>query len=101
MGACFEIGFIKAENDTDLKRMYGEYIQELKWEYGHQAYNGTWSTLCGVKIVPDPYPDIKFNRAKQEKLEEWIADHADKWEYALAIFIPERKVYIVGGWCSE
>lgn len=50
MGACFQMAHF---HETDAKKLYKKFLdyqEELRYEHGHDSYNGTMSNSNGLNI---------------------------------------------------
>ena len=84
--------------EKKFKKLFRDQQKHDLAHYGDQdGYNGSWSTIPGVRIVSDPFPERKHWTAKKKRdVMEWIYDHTEKWESAKAV--KTNKSYLVGGW---
>lgn len=94
MGACSDSIVIEAGSIKELKSKFGDLQEELAYLHGH-SYSGTLAECSGIRVVTPCCPETE-----KDKILEWIYDHAEKWEEALAVEI-EEGVYLVGGICSS
>ena len=96
MGANLQIMTVETSVREDVKKAFRQRKEEDLYEYGHDAYSGTFGTLDGLDFYHrevDSYATAK----------EIIADKTEKWGNALAVPVKEgsKFYYVVGGWCAE
>jgi hypothetical protein len=75
----------KADQDTD------------RYENGH-SYSGGIGMCSGIKNANQPI------FATEKAADDWVSEHAEKWEAALAVQFKNEKgeiLWFVGGWCSS
>ena len=96
MCACSNFMTIKTTDRNEIKKEFKEYVEECIYEYGHSCYNGTFSTCSGLTITVKTFEDEREAR-------DYILDHTEKWEDALAVTIKSDKgdYTLIGGWCAE
>jgi hypothetical protein len=51
MGASFNTMTVKFCKADELKKIYNNEIENLRYEYGADPYNGTFTTCSGLKIT--------------------------------------------------
>lgn len=94
MGANFEC--YKSDFDTkdEVISEFNVICNQARHDYGHAGYTGTFAEA----------PGIDFPRGRQKTTEkeakEWLVEHAEKWEDALAVPLIGGG-YLVGGWFSS
>jgi hypothetical protein len=66
------------EAEAIIKEAFDKKHDNDAYEYGHGGYSGSFAEIHGVTVV-----DKTFNTSYDA--DEWIADHAVKWENALAV----------------
>jgi len=101
MGACFNIATTK---EKPTQEWYDELIRQAEYECGHAGnYTGSFAEAIGTLGFPTTETFASFQDA-----EEWLGDHAEKWEPALAV--PFKDVsedgtngihWAIGAWCSS
>ena len=91
---------IKARTEKALGKKFLDLQKECEYYHGHDPYNGTWSTMHGILIKKDPFPERKrWTKKKYNDVLEWIWDNTNKWDNAYAIKTP--KGYLIGGWAAS
>jgi hypothetical protein len=87
MGANFQTVQVRETDDKKLRKWFQTYQEELRYEYGHEAYNGTMSNCAGLSI------DTEHLFCNDSEAHDYIIDRTDKWGSALAVrvFVPTRK----------
>ena len=89
--------FIKTKSEKVFKKKMDELFERERQYHGSDPYSGSWATIDGVRIVSDPFPEMKkWTKKKVEKVEEWLLDNTQKWEPAKAV--KTSTGYIVVGW---
>ena len=89
---------IRTGVEKKFLRMFNAIQESERREYGSDPYSGSWATIPGVRIVPDPFPQMKkWTNKKKNLVWEWIFDNTEKWEKAKAV--KANGCYLVGGWC--
>ncbi|MCD6436357.1 MAG: hypothetical protein J7L15_08255 [Clostridiales bacterium] len=94
-----EILKVDTNKGETLKSVWREYIDSLYHQYGHDSYNGTFTTCDGgsVKIA---YLPSTVNIANEEDIWEWLDENCEKWESAKAIktFVEKGiETWLIGG----
>ena len=90
MGADFQTYKVRAKTKTDLKAKYNELVDEAVYEYGHSGYSGTIKEGSGLKILSIELP--------KSEAEDYINNHAKKWEETLAVKIKDTEDdWLLGG----
>ena len=84
MGANFQTmilpgGMIRNE----VKKRFARGTQECRAEYGHDPYNGTWSTCSGLSFENKTFDS-------EDDAYEWLMDRAQKWDDALCVTVKEK-----------
>jgi hypothetical protein len=82
--------------ESQIEKAFKEAQDDGLHEYGHNPYNGTFSTIDRVKITDLVFDDFT-------KAHEYCLDNAEKWEYALAVFFKTGIGQIhtlVAGWAA-
>lgn len=86
-------------NSTDkevIKKEFRARQAEDEYEYGHNPYNGTFSTLSGIEISSRVFDN-------EDKAYEYVFENTNKWGNALAVTVKEenKEPYtIIGGWAA-
>ena len=93
-------GFLNFES-TDreqVQKEFSEYRQECLYEYGHNAYSGSFATLQDTLIFNSrEFTDVR-------EAEDYILNNTEKWGNAMACTIKEegKEPYtLVGGWLAK
>jgi len=86
MGASFVDRSYKGKLTRDqIKKEFDAQVIEDRDYNGHQeGYSGDWQTLNGVRLDDD----VIF--ANERDASEYVADHSDKWEHAVAVYFHEK-----------
>lgn len=96
MGAIFITMRVDSTNKSNVKEAFKERVDEDIYEYGHNCYNGTFSTMEGLSLS-----DKEFTDANEAR--EYISDNTEKWENALAVTVKEdgkEPFTLIGGWAA-
>lgn len=98
MGAT-NVSFTMAgdSNTKEVRERFDEIREECLYEYGHDPYNGTFSTIRDIKFSSETFDDI-------EKAEDYCLEKAEKWEYAIACKYKDKNgklMWLVAGWAAE
>ena len=96
-----EILTVDTNKKQTIQSVWREYIEELYYMHGHDAYNGTFTTCSGFKIgsLPD---DIDIT--DQNAVLGYLWDNTEKREEALGIMVEEKEgiqTWVIGGWAAE
>ena len=97
MGACSLFMTVKTTDRNEIEIAYKKRVEDDIYNYGHDAYNGTFSTTEGIKIE-----NITFKDEKEAR--KYILDNTEKWGKALAVTIitnNNEKYTLIGGWGAE
>ena len=72
-------------------------MEQAIYDFGHNPYNGTISTTCGIKLV-----DHNLFMTDNEAV-EWLQRHCQKWgEVEVAeVRDDDGFHYIAGWWAAE
>ena len=92
MGACFNTSIFPLCSAAELKIEYKNLIEELHYEYGHQPYNGTFTTCDGLLITNEKFESV-------DDAEDWLMEYTDKWGVVKAVQADGK--WVLGGWCAE
>jgi hypothetical protein len=87
MGACFNTARFKGGSDKDLKSEWNRYVENLRYDHGHDPYSGTFATKNGLSVN-----DKMFFKTMQEA-EQWLVEQTSKWDNPIAVkvFCPNKK----------
>lgn len=96
MGAIFESRTVQACGESELKKAFGEIVQEDEEEYGDDGYTGSFAEATGLSIKNKVFEDRK-------SAENWIADNSEKWGPAVAVQYKTGSdwEWLIGGWFSS
>jgi len=98
MGASFISRAIQETERPQITKKFNEIVDACIYEYGHNSYNGTFSTMEGLTIKIDKvFPT-------RDSAEDYIADNTEKWGNAMAVTVKEdnKEPYtLIGGWAAE
>lgn len=98
MGANFVSLSIRAPDQIAACRIFEEAQRRCRYENGH-SYSGGIGMADGLKFLAWVF------ETKQEA-DDWLADHAEKWEAALAVRVAPKDPTVepywrIGAWCSS
>jgi stress-induced morphogen len=99
MGAHNYEAFIQGQDEAKFVKEFNAAIQQSRYEDGHSSYSGGIGTLQGVKVVSDPFPNMKWTQKKKNLVYDHLLNDAEKWEYALAV--KTTKGFIVAAWLAS
>jgi len=98
MGASFISRAIQETERPQITKKFNEIVDQCIYEYGHNSYNGTFSTMEGLTIKIDKvFPT-------RDSAEDYIAENTEKWGNAMAVTVKEdnKEPYtVIGGWAAE
>jgi hypothetical protein len=93
MGASF-VSFKMKGAQADIRRRFADAQEQDRYENGH-SYSGGIGMASGLRFVASSFDDEK-------NAEDWLVDHAQKWEEALAVRLNGKPdEYVIGAWCSS
>lgn len=88
MGACFITETFDGKlSEKELEKRYNERVDQLTYEHGTDAYNGTFSTLSGIRIETRVFDS-------RESAEEHLSKRCQKWEHAIAVKFKDRRAAV-------
>lgn len=95
MGACF--GSQTLPSNTKLNLWYRKAVEQAIYDFGHDPYNGTISTTCGIKLADHSL----FNT--DDEAVEWLKDHCQKWGQVQVVKVGMHTSfhYLAGWWAVE
>ena len=96
MGAWFDSITIRSTEEKEVLRYFKRYCENAAHEDGH-SYSGRLNMCPGVEFI-----DKTFDSYKDAN--EYVIEHAVKWENALAVKYKDRNgsiVTFIGGLCSS
>ena len=97
MGACFQTMTLPGNMlRNEVSKAFSDKQAHCLHQYGHDPYNGTWSTCRGLA-----FPSKTFDSV--DAACDWIEEHAQKWDNALCVTAKEGGVvsWVIGAWCAE
>lgn len=85
MGACFNTYVLRSKDEKALHGDFRRLQDDLTYEYGHDAYNGTLATCRGLGIASKKF-------CIRREAEDFIMNNTEKWSNALAVslFTPKK-----------
>lgn len=99
MGANF-VDFVAGGTEARVRKVFAEAQEQSWYESGH-SYSGEIGMASGIEFPKvEPFASEKAAR-------EWLEDHCEKWEAALAVRIPSagrkghRHWWLIGAWCAS
>jgi hypothetical protein len=79
MGATFISKTLEGNlTQNQVRDKFKEIQAQCRFEHGHDAYNGTFSTVGSIEIVTRTFDTV-------ESAEEWLNDNCEKWASAKAV----------------
>jgi hypothetical protein len=85
MGACFHTEVFDGKlTPKELEKAYNDRVESLRDEYGSNAYNGTFSTLHGIKV------DARVFETQREA-DDYLDGVCEKWGSAIAVKYKDRR----------
>lgn len=97
MGSCEKTMTLDGKlTEEQVKQKFYDLQEEDRDEYGRDPYNGSFSTMNGIKVTSKQFTD--WNKAT-----EYILDNTEKWGNALAVKVDadDHDYWLVGGWAAE
>ena len=71
-------------SEWDVLQKFEAIKEDCVYEYGHDPYNGTWSTIETIKFDKKEFDN-------DDDAQKYCLDKAQKWDYAIAVKV-HRKV---------
>jgi hypothetical protein len=98
MGANF-VSYRRFGTRDEIKVWFEREQEQDRYENGH-CYSGGIGMARGIRFVEATVFD------DERQAEEWICDHAEKWEAAIAVPLRKRRgdgtpAWMIGAWCSS
>jgi hypothetical protein len=96
LGANFNFLTAKDMPQAELTRKFDDLRQRDLIENGN-SYSGSWGMAQGLAFRSEHF-------ASEAAAEEWLSEHAEKWEAALAVTYTDaggQERYAIGAWCSS
>jgi hypothetical protein len=85
MGAHFHTEVFDGKlTPKQLEKAYNDRVENLRDEYGSNAYNGTFSTLHGIKV------DARVFETQREA-DDYLDGVCEKWGNAVAVKYKDRR----------
>lgn len=85
MGACFHTEVFDGKlTPKELEKAYNDRVESLRDEYGSNAYNGTFSTLHGIKVDTAVFET-------QREADDYLHNVCEKRSNAVAIRYKDRR----------
>lgn len=79
MGAVLHCEVVDGKlNESELRKWFANYVDECRYQYGNDAYNGTFSTLSGITIEHRVFENHDAARS-------YLDQKAQKWGDAIAV----------------
>ena len=105
MGAHNEAETIKVDTNKGetFRGLWKEYISSLYHQYGHDNYNGTFTTCDGGAVSTVTLPP-EVDKTDENAVFYWLWDNTEKWECAKAVKVSDVdgiETWHVGGWAAE
>jgi len=86
MGACFVTEVFDGKfTPKELEKAYNNRVEDLRSEYGSNAYNGTFSTLHGIHVEKSRVFQT------QREAEDYLDGTCEKWGDAIAVKYKDRR----------
>lgn len=93
MGACFINGWLEGKNEVEARKKFADLQERCRYMYGHDPYNGTWSTTS-----------LTFENKVFDTLTEanYYAEDQTMKREAVAVRIKGRDDgWYIAGWAAE
>jgi hypothetical protein len=85
MGACFHTEIFDGKlTPKELEKAYNDRVENLRDEYGSNAYNGTFSTLHGITVGNRVFET-------QREADDYLDGVCEKWGNAVAVKYKDRR----------
>jgi hypothetical protein len=85
MGACFHTEVFDGKlTPKELEKAYNSRVEDLRSEYGSNAYNGTFSTLHGIHVETRVFET-------QREADDYLDGVCEKWGSAIAVKYKDRR----------
>jgi len=97
MGAVFITKTFNTTSCLEVEKSFETFVKNCKRMYGNNPYNGSFSTMSGLRNSSKVFSD-------RIEAERYIEDNTEKWGCALAVEVREenKKPYtLIGGWAAE
>lgn len=93
MGASFVTTRLGADDKAQAKAAFERLQDKDRYDNGH-SYSGGFGMVIGLKFTFETFADERVAH-------EWLANHAGKWDYALAVKITGKPGWYIGAWCAS
>ena len=95
---CSEVVSGDLDRNT-LHDKFKEIVAEAEYEDGHGGYTGTFAEKNRLEVSDRTFGSV-------DEAENWINEVNDKWGPAMAVLVcppdnPDKRVWVIGGWCSS
>jgi len=97
MGANFQTVSFTPDitSPKQAQHAMSQRIEQCLHEYGHDAYNGTFSTCHTSVVLPRTF-------ATDADAEAWIEEHHEKRDPVMIVKVTTPAPhYFAGAWCAE
>ena len=94
MGAYGENGWLKSNDKAEAEKEFKELQERLRYEYGTDSYNGTFSNNSGIV-----FEERTFDTADEAE-DYLLGKYEDKWGPVGAVRIKGKKGWFIAGWVS-
>jgi uncharacterized protein YggL (DUF469 family) len=93
MGASLEFMYYTNKNKDEVAKAFNSDVENCQYENGHSYSGGIGMLDCISLWVAKTFATV-------DEAENYICDHQEKWDGAMAAQTTEG-TWVVGGWCSE
>lgn len=98
MGACFNYRTFTDEMPrADIKKAWESAVDNCLYENGHQYSGGIGMLGANIKSWEDK------NFPTRDEAYDWLVEKHEKWQSGIAVsYLKDgKKIWMIGGWCSE
>jgi len=95
MGANY-VSFNTTGTEKEVQILFEREQEQDRYENGH-CYSGGIGMANGLSFKSNVFQSDR-------EADEWLMDHAEKWEDALAVIVREgdmKSHFRIGAWCSS
>ena len=82
MGAHFLTMTVESTDKETVRKEFRARQAEDEYEYGHNPYNGSFSTMDGIEFVAQTFTN-------EDDASDYLLTHSEKWGNALAVTVKE------------